>query len=87
MKTSVAIIWEKGPVTGRITVDHGRLAGLRAAAGAGRTQGARLRVAAGSPGRVTASFRQAVCHPGPEATLVTVDVQPHPFTFLLRLRS
>lgn len=84
MKTSVAIIWEKGPVSGRIAVDHGRLAGLRAAAGAGRAQGARLHVAAGSPGRVTASFQQAVCHPGPEATLVTVDVQPHPFTFLLR---
>lgn len=84
MKQRIAIVCAKGAVEGRIQVAHGRLGSMRWVSGKGKVAGNRIQLKDGTPGRLEIGFDKATCQPGPEATLVTVDVKPHAFSFLLR---
>ena len=84
MKNCVTVLWEQGPVEGRVEIAYGKLAGLKIIAGKGRSDGNCFSIASSGPCRLIVECAEAKMAPGACATRVTVDTQKNPFTFFLR---
>ena len=81
----VAIEWRGGRPHGVISVTKGTLVGLRVARGQGVVESSiQFRATQDGPFRLELDLTGSEARYGPEAALVTVAVQPNPFTFLLR---
>lgn len=79
-----AVVWEQGPVEGRVEVYNGKPARMRVAGREDRVDGASFFLCAGGSRRLELEIDEAAVLTGANATRVTVNVSPSPFTFFLR---
>lgn len=80
----VALVWEHGPIAGRIEVTHGDLCQIRIAAGEGAVEGSRFSIDSPDPCRIEIQCGHARVDIGSRATRVTVRAELASFTFMLR---
>ena len=78
----VAVLFRETPVTGRVDIANGRLAGLDA--GNTHFPGPEFGLAASGPARILVEAADARLAPGAEPTLVTVTSDRAAFSFFLR---
>ncbi|MCC7499976.1 MAG: hypothetical protein IT160_20520 [Bryobacterales bacterium] len=82
---AVAIEWSSGTPAGRLVVDRGALKSLRVAAGQGEADhSGRFRALKAAPFRLEAVINGNLDPLNTDATLVSVETESIPFTFLLR---
>jgi len=80
----VAIVWERGPVSGALTVANGNRVTQTVAVGKGDAGGEHFSIGLSGPCRIEVEIDQARLDPGSNATLVTVATDEQPFSFFLR---
>ena len=83
-ETTVAVLWEHGPVAGSVDVVYGHLASLALVAGRGRVDGHEVDIAAGGAARLLVRVADARVQRGARATRVQLRMPRSPIAFFLR---
>ncbi|MBA4388378.1 MAG: hypothetical protein C0404_10380 [Verrucomicrobia bacterium] len=79
MKKEIMVMWQRGPVAGKIDVFHGTLAAINGKAGTDK-----FSVSSSSEVRLLLKITDARVSAGACPTRVTVNTRKNPFTFFLR---
>jgi len=83
MKITVSVVWNKGPIQGKVEVRNGRFAGGKFPKGHGTFNGERFSSSALS-GRMLLTIEDAAVSVGAFSTIVSVLTKKNPFSFYLR---
>ena len=80
----LAIVWDCGPFSGKISALNGRIRAARLAQGQGAASHDSVRVMSEGPARLELTLSDARLGPGANPTMVQLEVEKSPLTFLAR---
>jgi hypothetical protein len=84
MKITISVMWNKGPIRGKVEVRYGKFAGGKFRKGEGTFTGDRFSGSKPSSGRMSLTIEEAAVSAGAFSTIVSVLTKENPFSFFLR---